>query len=133
TSRYGYDSAHQLITAITATGTGTAVNYSPTAQPATSPVAGNLGTAATFNGHVTAGTLAAGATDRHAFSVRASEIAPTAVGELLVRVSVRATSGNLQATVPTIPGLTPISTFTGAGRAEALFAISREGLYHVAV
>src|SRR5262249_23742346 len=83
--------------------------------------------------HSFAGSLAAGATDRHAFSVRASEVQGTAVGEVLVRVAVRATSGTLQPAVPQISGLTPRSTFTGTGRADALFAVTREGLYQVAV
>jgi YD repeat-containing protein len=133
TNRYGYDDAHQLITAVSAAGAGTAVAYAPGVPPDTFPVTANLGTATAFDGHVTAGALAAGATDYFAFSVRASEIKPTAVGELLVRVSVRATSGTLQPALPQIPGLTPRSTFVGAGHADALFAISRESLYHVAV
>jgi hypothetical protein len=134
-SRYGYDQAtpHQLITAIGPTGAGTAIVYSATDQPAVLPVIGNLGTAANFAQRSVTGSLAAGASERHAFSIRTSEIKSTAASEVLVRVAVRATSGNLQPAVPQIPGLTPRSSFSGLGRADALFAISREGLYPLVV
>ena len=114
-SRYGYDPADHAPArhgASRTDGTGTAVVYSPTGPPAVAPDrrqprhrrrASRAGPSP--------GTLAAGASDRHAFSVRASEIAATATGEVLVRVAVRATSGTLQPAVPQIAGLTPRSTF----------------------
>ena len=90
-SRYGYDltTPHQLITAIGSTGAGTAFVYSTTAPPAVVPVVDNLGTAASFAGRSVAGSLAGRASQRHAFSVRASEVLATAAGEVLVRVAVR--------------------------------------------
>ncbi len=132
-SRYGYDltTPHQLTTTLKPDGTGSAIVHSTLAPPTIFPIADNLGTATNFDGQTVSGALADGASARHAFSVRASEINSTATGEVLIRVSVRATSGTLQPQVPQIPGLTPRSTFVGGDRADALFAIPREGLYHI--
>jgi YD repeat-containing protein len=133
--RYGYDPAvpHRLTAAVDATGTGTAVVYASGAIPTTAPIAGNLGAAVSFLGQAFPGTLAAGAADRYAFSIRASEVASTPHGELFVRVVVLGDAGGVQPAVPEIAGLTPRSTFAAAGRAEALFAVTREGLYAVTV
>src|SRR5262249_49315111 len=108
--------------------------YSTSANPAVLPVVDNLGTATSFDGRTVTGSLAAGASERHAFSVRASEVTGTTAGdEVLVRVSVRTTGGSLRPLVPQIPGLAPRSSFSETGNSDALFAVPREGLYHVVV
>ncbi len=132
-TRYGYDAMHRLVTFTETAGAGSAITYSPTVQPVVLPIVDNLGTAANFAGAPVSGVLGLGGTERHAFAVRASEILATPQRELLVRVAVRATSGTLQPTVPQIAGLTPLSTFVGSSRADALFTITRESLYHITV
>ncbi len=129
--RYGYSVADVglLNLAMDATGVGSAFAYSPNDTPTTSPVAGNLGAAATFTGQSRAGSLAAGGAERFGFSVRQSELDSTSTGEVLVRVVVD-TSGGLQVSPPEIPGLIPRSTQMGSDGAEAIYAITREGLYH---
>jgi YD repeat-containing protein len=135
TDRYGYDpnTPHALTTAVNASGTGTAISYSLTALPATATVLANVGPAAQFTGQTYSGTLAAGASDNYAFSVRSSEINSTASGEVLLRVAVTDNGAGLQPAVPQIAGLMPLSTFVAADHAEALFAVSQEGLYRVSV
>jgi large repetitive protein len=71
--------------------------------------------------------LAAGGSELFSFSVRASEIAGTAGGQLILRV---ATSGGA---TPQVLGLTPLSVLSSGDTTTALFAITAEGLYRLEV
>src|SRR4029077_2222920 len=113
-----------LVTAVDNAGAGTAISYSPTALPATTTLSGNLGPATNFAGQTFAGSVAAGATNYYAFSIRASEIASTANGEALLRVVVRGAGGTLQPALPQVAGLTPRSTYLASDHAEALVAVN---------
>src|SRR5262249_10345679 len=75
------------------------------------------------------GSLAAGGTDRYAFTFRPSEIHSPTGGSIYLGVQVQAASGSsLNPAVPQIAGLTPGASSTGPGTSVALFDINREGL-----
>ena len=79
--RYGYrgNAPHLLTLATTSAAKGgAAIQYGLT--PVVSPVTADLGGAAQYLGQMTAGTLAAGDTQRYAFSVRPSELQSTRDG-----------------------------------------------------
>ena len=134
TRRYGYSNTvpGRLELAVGNTSGGLAFEYPSSATPVTSSVEADLGAAASYTGQTLSGDLAAGGTQRFAFSVRQSELDSTSTGELLVRIVGR-TSGGSQVDPPEIPGLVARSTQSVAGRSEAVYSIGREGLYQFAV
>ena len=131
-SRYGYQSGpvHLLIEAIApSSGTSAAIQYGPTSQVL--PITADLGSSGEFLTTNPSGTLAAGGTNRYAFSFRSSEVLATASGEIYLGISVQATAGSLfQPAVPSIAGLTPLLSRTTASGTFALVSamISQAGL-----
>lgn len=123
-TRYGYGAEGRLALAA-APGAGVAVTYAPT--PVAVPLVADLGGAGDFLGRVTAGVLAAGATDRYSFTLRASELARTRDGVALVGVRVVG-AGGLQPAAPVVPGFTRVAGRAAGGVAVALFALDRDGL-----
>lgn len=135
TQRFGYDGTdlHLLRSVVQTGGAGTAVLYSADQPPSTAPIEADLGASDTFTGQVTLGSLSPGETDRFTFSVRDSEILSTATGEVLARVVVQTTNGDLEPTVPELVGVPPRVSYADGSRAEGLFAVDRESLYQIAV
>ncbi|MFM2003423.1 MAG: hypothetical protein RI963_2849 [Planctomycetota bacterium] len=133
-SRYGYEETAngRLTLAIDQSGTGSAFRYQAAAPPVTYPVARWLGAAANFSGVINETTVAKGDAVRFAISARQSEVEATGTGELLLRVIARTRDG-LKTQVPSIPGLTPRSTFLSDDRSEAIFAIRSEGMFEIEV
>ncbi len=129
-SRYGYQAGpiHLLIEAVSpANGTSAVVQYAPSFQVL--PLTADLGSSGEFLASNQTGTLAAGGTDRYAFSFRPSELLSTASGEIYLGITVQATSGSaLQPGVPLIVGLTPLVSHTSALGSFALYAIGEAGL-----
>jgi YD repeat-containing protein len=129
-SRYGYQAGpvHLLTEAVSpSSGTSAAIKYGPPVQVL--PITADLGSSGEFLTTNQSGTLAAGGTDRYAFSFRPSEIQATASGEIYLGISVQAAPGSLlQPAVPSIAGLTPLLSHTTANGAFALFAITQAGL-----
>ena len=112
--RYSYgDKGLNLI----AGDTGEAIAYFDT--PVVKPITKNLGTASSFTGSTTAGT----GENLYSFGFRDSEILSTNTGSLLLGVDLTGTDE-----LPTIEGLTPVSTQTSADSSFALYTIDREGL-----
>ena len=134
TDRYGYSSTEpgRLQLAVDGSGSGSLFAYSQTAPPTVAPISGDLGAAGTFTGRLTSARLPAAEAKRYAFSVRQSELDSTATGEVLVRAIVE-TSGGLQVGIPAISGLAPRSTSSNGNRVEAIYAVSREGLYEISI
>ena len=101
-SRYGYatDGSHHLTLAVApAVGANVAVHYTP--APQVVPVKADLGSVAQFVAATPAGSLAAGATDRYAFSLRPTELSSTTSGTVFLGIEVDAASGsNLKPAVP---------------------------------
>ena len=81
---------------------GFGIEYGADGAVRTLPVIADLGGSAEFTGDVPEGDIAAGATALYAFSVRASEIAATNGGQLILRVAVTGSAG-LDAATPVIP------------------------------
>ncbi|MFO7899372.1 MAG: Ig-like domain-containing protein, partial [Planctomycetota bacterium] len=132
-ARYGYDPVgdHRLTAAVGPSAADEVVFYG---RPvATAPILADLGLVEDFTGGATAGSLAAGATDRYAFSLQTDELAGMSSGRVLMRVAVEATGPGLEPGGPTVAGLTAVSTELAADRAVGLFLIDRAGLYVVSV
>ena len=133
TDRYGYSATEPGLLEIALTGAGgSSFSYATNTQPRVHPIAGRLGAAATFSGQSRSAALTSGETARYAFSVRQSELDSTSTGEVLIRASV-STEAGLQVTAPQIAGLTPRTTSVNGDRAEAVYAVTREGLYQVII
>ena len=112
--RYSYgDQGLNLI----AGDTGEAVAYFDT--PVVKLITKNLGTASSFTGSTTAGT----GENLYSFGFRDSEILSTNTGSILLGVDFSGTDE-----LPTVEGLTPVSTQTSTGTSFALYTIDREGL-----
>src|SRR5262249_19897044 len=129
-SRYGYlsGSVHLLTEVVSPSdGKSAVIRYTPTLQ--VFPLTAELGSSGQFLASDRSGTLAAGGTDRYAFSLRPSAIGATSSGKVFLGISVQAASGSsLQPAVPALAGLTPLVTHTGAQSAFALYGITHEGL-----
>ncbi|MEO1005448.1 MAG: tandem-95 repeat protein, partial [Cyanobacteria bacterium J06638_38] len=97
--------------------TGEAIEYFDT--PVVKPITGDLGTASNFTGLNTPGN----GENLYSFGFRESEIQSTNTGFVLLSVDLDGTDG-----LPTIEGLTPVSTETSTDSSFALYAIEREGL-----
>jgi YD repeat-containing protein len=129
-SRYGYlsGSVHLLTEVVSPSGGKSAViRYTPTLQ--VFPLTADLGSSGQFLASDRGGALAAGGTDRYAFSLQPSEIRSTASEALYLGISVQAAAGSaLQPAIPSIAGLTPLVSRVSTQGAFALYAISRDGL-----
>ncbi len=129
-SRYGYQAGpvHLLTEAVSpANGTRAVVLYAPSFKVL--PLTADLGSSGEFLASNQTGTLAAGGTDRYAFSLRPSELLSTSSGGIYLGISVQAAVGSaLQPGVPSIAGLTPVATSVGSTSSFALYAISQSGL-----
>ncbi len=128
-ARYAYE-AGRLASVVVVGQSGFGIEYAADGSVRTLPVIADLGGSAEFTGDVPEGDLAAGATALYAFSVRASEIAATNGGQLILRVAVTGSAG-LDAATPVIPGFTPLSVQRTGDRVVALYAFDREGLYQL--
>ncbi|MEO1006173.1 MAG: Ig-like domain-containing protein, partial [Cyanobacteria bacterium J06638_38] len=116
--RYSYgESGLNLI----AGDTGEAIAYFD--NPQVLPLEADLGKANRFNGTLTSGTLSDGNSDLYRLGFRDSEINSTATGLVLLGVDV---DGSTE--LPSIEGLTPVSTQTDTNSSFALFAIEKAGL-----
>ena len=109
-----------------------AIQYTP--APQTMPIAGELGSPGQFTALEQLGALSSGEVDRYAFSLRNSEVASTAGGAVLIGFELfAAVDSDVEPSVPTIPGLTPLAIRQSAGAAYALFTVDAEGLHLVEV
>nr|WP_319423729.1 putative Ig domain-containing protein [Pleurocapsa sp. FMAR1] len=112
--RYSYgDQGLNLI----AGDTGEAIEYFDT--PVVKPLTGDLSTASSFTGSTTTGT----GEGLYSFGFRDSEILSTNTGSVLLGVDLTGTDE-----LPTIEGLTLLSTQTTADSSFALYTIDKEGL-----
>ena len=112
--RYGYGkSGLNLI----AGDTGEVVEYFDT--PVVKPITENLGTASSFTGKTTTGN----GNSLYSFSFRESELLSTSTGFVLLSADVIGTEN-----LPTIEGLTPVSSQTQSDRSFSLYKIDSEGL-----
>ncbi len=125
--RYAYDIQGRLTAVVRIGQGGTAIDYGADGQVTERSILADLGGAAAFAGQARSGVAAAGSDDLYTFSVRASEILGTAGGQLILRAT---TSGGA---TPVIQGLTPLSVMQSGGTTTALYGISAEGLYRLAV
>ena len=122
--RYAYEDG-RLATVVAIGQPGVLIEYGADGSVVERAVAADLGGAGEFQGQNRGGNRAAGEAALYTFSIRGSEIAGTAGGQLLLRVEV------IGDALPSIPGLTPLSMLTGGGRTVALFGIRTEGLYQL--
>jgi len=129
-SRYGYQTGpvHLLTEAVApASGTSAVIQYAPSFQVL--PLTADLGSSGQFLASNRSGMLAAGGTDRYAFSLRPSELLATASGTVYLGISVQAAAGSvLQPAVPALAGLTTLATHTSTTSAFALYDITQAGL-----
>jgi VCBS repeat-containing protein/YD repeat-containing protein len=125
-TRYAYDDAGRLSLVSSPAG-GVAIDRSGGAT-VVQPLAADLGAALAYVGATRSGSLAEGATERLAFSVRQSEIDATPGGAVLLGVVIGASAGTLAPALPQIAGLTPVLTRVQGNQAFALFRIDRAGL-----
>ena len=107
-------------------GGGSAVSYGAAAT--TTPIVADLGEAGSFTGQVTAGTLGGAVPDLYTFSVRASELASSPSGTVILRVAVTGVG-----VLPSIDGLVASSVQASGGTVAALFAISTAGLFRLSL
>jgi len=128
TTRYGYDpgDVHLLAAAVDNAG-GEAISFN--SPPVTTPIQTDLGGVGNFMGQITSDDLPADEVHSYAFSIQGSEIASTATGQLLLRISVESGDGSLNPAAPGIIGLAPLATQVTGPRAESLFALDKQGLY----
>ena len=129
-SRFGYSpGGPHLLTLVTTPGAqpGNAIFYAPLVQ--TAPLRADLGSADQFLTTTTQSSLAAGATERFAFSLRPSELRSAKAGAVLIGVEVRSSAGSsLHPAPPALTGFTPLVQRATATGSFALFAVNRDGL-----
>ncbi len=129
--RYTYEDA-RLIGSVRIGGSGESIVYNADGSVTAQAVTADLGGLAQFTGDATAGAVGAGETDTYVFSVRASEIAATSAGQLILRMELDATAP-LVLDAPTVRGMTPLSVERLGSRIVALFGFETEGLYQLSI
>ncbi|MAE66325.1 MAG: hypothetical protein CMJ18_18805, partial [Phycisphaeraceae bacterium] len=127
-ARYDYDD--RLLTVAVVSEGGSAVYEHGAGAPVTLPILADLGSLARITDAPFAGALATpGDVDRFVLSLRASEIASTSTGLVLVGVAVEPRGATpLSAGVPMIRGRTALHSVVDANGGFALLAIEAQGL-----
>jgi len=129
--RYTYDNG-LLTGSVRIGGAGESIAYHADGSVSVQAVTADLGGLTQFTGEVAAESLGAGASDLYTFSIRASEIAATSGGQLILRVAIDAAAG-LNLADPAVLGMTPLSVERTDNRIVALFGFTQEGLYQLRI
>ena len=127
-ARYGYDDQDRLDLIVEPFGqTGEVIRYDP--APTAIALAADLGSTGQFSVSSTHGNLSASGEDLYSLEIAASELASTATGTLIVRVTLtRDTGSGIDFAVPTLEGTTFLESHVTANGLVALYAIDQAGL-----